>query len=149
MKLNKQIQSLLIYAPRRSFAPPKPAAPAKGGPPGAAPPPPPVEILKTPFQSMVENGQEFIFGPPPGINKVQSPHRDVLIPKLEGRMEVYAKKLREFYIREGIIPDDKIYIGTLRDRQPDDTIEKCVSNKEVAGNAFFKHFFIRSNKCER
>ena len=40
----------------------------------------------------------------------------MLIPKLEGRMEVYAKKLREFYIREGIIPDDKIYIDTLRER---------------------------------
>ncbi|MFN9981857.1 MAG: hypothetical protein ACK53Y_18170, partial [bacterium] len=53
-----------------------------------------------------------------------------------------AKKLREFYIREGIIPDDKIYIDTLRDRQPDDTIEKCVSNTEVAGNAFFKHFLL-------
>lgn len=48
-------------------------------------------------------------------------------------MEVFAKKLREYYIREGIIPDDKIYIDTLRDRQPSDTIEKCVANKEVAG----------------
>lgn len=48
-------------------------------------------------------------------------------------MEVYAKKLREFYIREGVIPDDKIYIDTLRDRQPEDTIERCVANKEVAG----------------
>ena len=116
MKLNKQFQSLLVYTPKRSFAPPKPAAPAKGGTPGSAPPPPPVVIQKTPFQTLVENGQEFIFGPPPGLNKVQSPHRDVLIPKLEGRMEIYAKKMREFYIREGIIPDDKIYIDTLRDR---------------------------------
>ena len=41
MKLNKQIQSLLVFTPKRAFAPPKPAA-AKGGPPGAAPPPPPV-----------------------------------------------------------------------------------------------------------
>jgi hypothetical protein len=97
-----------------------------------------VVIQKTPFQTLVENGQEFIFGPPPGINKVQSPHRDVLIPKLEGRMEIYAKKMREFYIREGIIPDDKIYIDTLRDRQPEDTIEKCVANKEVAGKSHNK-----------
>ncbi len=126
---------MLVYAPKRAFAPPKPAAPAKGGPPGAAPPPPPVEIQKTPFQTLVESGQEFIFGHPPGINKVQSPHRDVLIPKLEGRMEIYAKKLREFYIREGIIPDDKIYIDTLRDRKPEDTIEKCVADKEVAGKS--------------
>jgi hypothetical protein len=40
----------------------------------------------------------------------------VIIPKIEGRMEVFAKKLREFYIREGIIPDQKIYVDTLRDR---------------------------------
>ena len=65
---------------------------------------------------MVESGQEFIFGPPPGINKVLGPHRDVLIPKLEGRMEIFAKKLREYYIREGVIPDEKIYIDALRDR---------------------------------
>lgn len=51
-------------------------------------------------------------------------------------MEVFAKKLRDFYIREGVIPDQKIYIDTLRDRQPDDTIEKCVSNKEIAGKLF-------------
>ena len=55
-------------------------------------------------------------GPPPGINKVQGPHRDVVIPKLEGRMEIFAKKLREFYIREGVIPEQKIYVDTLRDR---------------------------------
>lgn len=64
---------------------------------------------------------------------MNGPHRDVVIPKLEGRMELYAKKLREYYIREGIIPDGKIYIDTLRDRQPEDTIEKCVANLEVAG----------------
>ena len=46
---------------------------------------------------MVEQGTDFIFGPPPGINKVQGPHRDVVIPKLEGRMEIFAKKLRDFY----------------------------------------------------
>jgi hypothetical protein len=47
-------------------------------------------------------------------------------------MEIFAKKLRDFYIREGVIPDQKIYIDTLRERQPEDTIEKCVANKEVA-----------------
>ena len=41
-------------------------------------------------------------------------------------MDIFAKKLRETYIREGIIPNDKIYIDARRDRQPEDTIEKCV-----------------------
>jgi hypothetical protein len=129
MKVNKQ---LIIGVPRRFFAPPKPAA-AKGGPPSAALPPPPVEIQKTPFQTLIESNQEFIFGPPPGTNRVMGAHRDVLIPKLEGRMEVFAKKLRDYYIREGVIPDARIYIDTLRDRQPEDTIERCIANKEVAG----------------
>lgn len=115
MKLNTAHKSILFYStPRRGFAPPKPAG-KSGGPP-AAPVAPPVEIQKTPFQRLIENNTEFIFGPPPGVNKVLGPHRDVLIPKLEGRMEIFAKKLRETYIREGIIPDDKIYIDTLRKR---------------------------------
>ena len=70
--------------PHRGFAPPKPAGGKPGGPPGAAPAAPPVEIQKTPFQKLIENGQEFIFGPPPGVNKVVGPHRDVIIPKMEG-----------------------------------------------------------------
>lgn len=55
MKLNKQATSLIFQLPKRCFAPPK-SAPAKGGggPPGAAPPAPPVEIQKTPFQTLVE-----------------------------------------------------------------------------------------------
>ena len=127
MKLNSvptQAHKLIMFysTPRRYFAPPKPEGKASGGPPGAAPPAPPVEIMKAPFERLIENNQEFIFGPPPGINKVVGPHRDVIIPKLAGRMEIYAKKLRETYIREGIIPDDKIYIDTLRKREPEDTI---------------------------
>lgn len=136
MKLNSvptQAHKLIMFysTPRRYFAPPKPAGKSAGGPP-AAPAAPPVEIMKAPFERLIENNQEFIFGPPPGINKVVGPHRDVLIPKLAGRMEIYAKKLRETYIREGIIPDDKIYIDTLRKREPEDTIEKCVTNKTIA-----------------
>jgi hypothetical protein len=83
---------------------------------------------------MIENGQEFIFGPYAGANKVQGVHRDNLIPKLEGRMEIFGKKLREFYFKEGIFSESKIYIDALRERQPEDTIEKCVANKEIAGN---------------
>jgi len=56
-----------------------------------------------------------------------------LIPKLEGRIDVFAKKLRDYYIREGVIPNAKIFVDPLRDRQPEDTIERCVANKEVVG----------------
>jgi len=151
MKLNKQIRAVIFQVPKRVFAPPKPAAGAKagGGPPGLAPPAPPVEIQKTPFQTLIENGTEFIFGPPPGVNKVQNAHRDVVIPKLEGRMEVFAKKLRDFYIREGVIPDQKIYIDTLRARQPEDTIEKCVANKEIPGKVLIMVINVSFDKGER
>ena len=64
-------------------------------------------------------------------------------------MEIYAKKLREFYIREGVIPDDKIYIDTLRDRLPEDTIEKCVANKEIAGKFKLLITSFSSNKGKR
>jgi hypothetical protein len=84
---------------------PKPAAagkgaPAKGGP-SAGPTTPAAPDLKTPLQELVESGQEMIFGPPPGVNKVYGVHRDVAIPKLAPRIEIYAKKLRELYLREG------------------------------------------------
>lgn len=125
----------MVQYQRRFFAPPKSAGGKPGGPPGAAAPAAPVVIYKTPFEKMVEEGKDFLFGPPPGINKVSGAHRNVIIPKLEGRMEHFAKKLRDFYLREGVIPDAKIYIDTLRDRQPEDTIEKCVANKEVAGKS--------------
>ena len=65
---------------------------------------------------MIEEGQEFILGPPPGINKIRGAHRDAVIPKLEGRMEIFAKKLRDFYLREGVIPDGKIFVDPLRAR---------------------------------
>jgi hypothetical protein len=31
-------------------------------------------------------------------------------------MEIFAKKMREHYLREGVVPDDKIYIDPLRER---------------------------------
>jgi hypothetical protein len=64
-------------------------------------------------------------------------------------MEVFAKKLRDFYIREGVIPDQKIYIDTLRARQPEDTIEKCVANKEIPGKVLIMVINVSFDKGER
>ena len=124
----------MVQYQRRFFAPPKPAGGKPGGP-LAAPAAPAVIMQRTPFEKMADEGKEFLFGAPPGINKVVGAHRDTAIPKLEGRMEHFAKRLRDFYIREGTIPDAKIYVDTLRVRQPEDTIEKCVANKECAGKS--------------
>lgn len=57
-----------------------------------------------------------------------------MIPKIAPRLETYAKKLREFYIREGVLPEYKSYIEPLRVRQPEDTIEKLIAAKEMPGN---------------
>lgn len=75
---------------------------------------------------MVESGQEFIMGAPPGVNKVLGTHRDTMIDKLEPRMNVYAQKLRDIYIREGTIPTVKTYINPLREREVIDTLESCI-----------------------
>lgn len=50
------------------FAPPKPAAPAKGGPAASTPPPPQVEMRKPPLQELIDSGVEFPLGPPIGYN---------------------------------------------------------------------------------
>jgi len=91
---------------------------------------------------MIEKGQEFPLGPPPGVNIVKGAHRNVIIPKIEGRMDIFAKKLRDYYIREGVIPDEKIYIDAVRLRQPEDTIEKLRENRLVPGNFPFSIFIF-------
>ena len=91
----------------------------------------PKPVKKTPFEALIEKGTDFPLGPPPGVNKVYGAHRDAIIPKLEPRIEVFAKKLREFYIQEGVISDQKEYIDYERDRQPEDTIEKLIDAKLV------------------
>lgn len=85
----------------------------------------------TPFQKMVEDGAEFIMGPPPGPTKTFSAHRDVAIEKLAPRINVYARKLREVYFREGNITNIKGYLDPIRMRQPLDTIEKCIEDKVI------------------
>ncbi len=111
MKLNKN----LIYISKRYFAPPKAAAPAKGGAPTSAPYVP-VVMKKTPFQTLIEKGTDFPLGAPPGVNIVQGVHRDNLVPKLEPRIDIFAKKLRDYYIREGVLQEAKTYLHTIRER---------------------------------
>jgi hypothetical protein len=88
----------------RNFGPKKP-----GGPGGAAaapyvPPPDPYKGIKDFYQEIADKGEDgYIFGPPPGITKTYQGHRNHAVPKLEPRMQVYAKKLRDFYWKEGII----------------------------------------------
>lgn len=55
-------------------------------------------------------------GTPQGINKTFGAHRDDIIHKLEPRMNLYARKLREMYFREGTIPTVKTFIDPLRER---------------------------------
>jgi hypothetical protein len=114
----------------RTFAPPPVK---KGGPPAASTPAPPKPKVIPPLQKMVNKGHEFILGPPFGLNKTRGGHRDGVAPKLEPRIEAYAKKLRELYIKDGVIPDYKEYLDIVRDRQPEDTMEKLMENKMVPG----------------
>lgn len=80
---------------------------------------------------MVDEGVEFVMGPPPGITKTAGAHRDVAIHKLEPRINYYARKLRQMYFREGTISNVKSFFEPLRIRQPTDTIEKCIEEKLI------------------
>ena len=44
-------------------------------------------------------------GPPIGANKIINGPRDACVHKLAPRIEVYAKKLRDMYLREGSISE--------------------------------------------
>lgn len=76
--------------------------------------------------------ENFLFGAPAGITKINNAHRNYVYPKLHNTMEVFAKKMRELYVREGTMPEEKIYFDPVRERQPDDTLEKLHSEKLVA-----------------
>jgi len=76
------------------------------------------------LEQLVQEGVDFPLGPPPGVHIKQGTHRDNVIPKLTPRIEVFAKKLRDYYIREGVMSEAKIYLDVERERRPEDTIEK-------------------------
>lgn len=113
-----QSQLYLYHIPHRSFGPKPPAQ--------AAPTVIKPEITP-PLQRLIDSGKEFIMGPPAGANKTSGAHRSVVIPKIANRIDIYAKKLREYYFREGIVQDQKTYLEALRLRQPEDSLEKLMA----------------------
>jgi hypothetical protein len=56
-----------------------------------------------------------------------------MLHKLEPRMQLYAKKLRQMYYREGTIQTEKTFIDPLRLRETSDTLESCIENKIIPG----------------
>lgn len=69
-------------------------------------------------------------GIPPGLNSPK-PHRSFIIPKVASTLDVVAKKMREYYIREGVLPEQKVYLNPLRERQPEDSLEKLLEKNEI------------------
>ena len=77
---------------------------------------------------MVEDPKnEFVLGHPPVLNKTWNAPRAMMLEKLEPHMDVYARKLRELYVREGTIPQVKSYLNPMRERLPTDTLESCIT----------------------
>jgi len=66
------------------------------------------------------------------VTKMHGAHRDYIYPKLANSMEVFAKKMREQYIREGTYAEAKIYFDPVRERRLDDTLQKLHEDKLVA-----------------
>ena len=82
---------------------------------------------------MIADGTEFVMGPPNVPNKAWNAPRDEMIQKLEPHLDVYARKLRDVYIREGTIPQVKSYLNPIRMRQPTDTLENCIQEQTMPG----------------
>ena len=55
-------------------------------------------------------------GTPPVLNKTWGAPRDTMLHKLEPHMDIYARKLRQMYIREGTIPTAKSFLNPIRMR---------------------------------
>jgi hypothetical protein len=53
--------------------------------------------IPTNFQAMIKRDgiDQFLFGPPAGVEKMHNSHRDYILPKIGSRMEFFAKKMRE------------------------------------------------------
>lgn len=85
---------------------------------------------KNVMEKLIDDGTEFVMGTP---NRNPYNNRDMIQTKLGPRIELYAKKMREMYFREGTIPTEKTYLQAVREREPTDTIEKCGADKLVAG----------------
>lgn len=58
--------------------------------------------------------KDFIFGPLEHENKLKNSHRSRMLHKLEPAINVYAKKLRQMYYREGTIQTEKTFIDPVR-----------------------------------
>ena len=82
---------------------------------------------------MVEDGHEFVMGTPPVLNKTWGAPRDTMLHKLEPHLDIYARKLRQMYIREGSIPTAKSFLNPIRMRQPTDTLEYCMKEETIPG----------------
>ena len=82
---------------------------------------------------IADNEGNFVLGPPKGANKSVGAVRETLLAKLEPRLDMYARRLRDLYHREGMYSDDKMFLEPLRMRQPSDTLQKALREKFVPG----------------
>ena len=104
-----------------------------GGPPGQEPTKMPDVRGKTILERMIEDGTDFPLGPPNNANKTWGAPRKSMLEKLAPHIDVYARKLRDVYIREGTIPQTKSYLNPTRVRQPTDTLEYCMKELTIPG----------------
>ena len=71
---------------------------------------------KSVTERFIEEGHEFVLGPPPQPNKTRGAPRVHQLQKLAPKIDMYARKLREMYHREGTIDPQKMYLNPLRMR---------------------------------
>lgn len=72
-------------------------------------------------------------GPTSNPKKTRGAHRADMIHKLQPRIDIYARKLREMYHREGTVPSVHTNLNPIREREPTDTLEMCIKEKVIPG----------------
>ena len=68
------------------------------------------------IEELIESGADFPLGPPKVPNKTWGAPRVTMLEKLEPHIDMYARKLREMYVREGTIPQTKSFLEPKRMR---------------------------------
>jgi len=65
------------------------------------------------------------------INKTYGFHRDFKIPKMANHFDIYAKKIREMYLKERYLPGEIPVLTELRKRRPGDLMEVLKKKREL------------------
>lgn len=77
------------------------------------------DLLEVPFEEKTSSGEEYLLG---RLELNRGTHRDLIIPKMENRVEALVRKMRDQYLKTGYMPPEIPIIQIARKRDETDTI---------------------------